>query len=687
MRLVRACDRLINLSFSLLFFLVPLILLPFTSEIFEFNKMTFTYLLTIIISACWLTKMVLEKRFIFKKTPLAFPFLLFWASQFLSFLFSIDRHLSLFGYYSRFHGGLLSITCFILLYFALISNLGREDVFRFLKTSLLSTFIIAFYGALEHFGIDKDIWVQDVENRVFSTLGQPNWLAAYLVTILPLTMTLILKENRPTPRVLYYFLFVLFYLCLIFTKSRSGFIGLFFVLAAFWGGLFLFNGRFFRERRRVFVNLISLIIIFSIIAGTPWTPKLQYLISPPKTEAPVAPSSGTVLESGGTASTQIRKIVYQGAIDIWKNNLLLGTGPETFALSYYKYRPPAHNLVSEWDFLYNKAHNEYLNYAANTGTIGLAAYLFLIFSCLWFFKRSLLQEKKPPLENFLFTLALLASYVSILVTNFSGFSVVVISIYFYLIPAIAFLLNRQADTQVLEVKSLPPLSLKQIMGVLTVILTAFFLFLTMAKIWRADTFYTQAYHLTRLGQYSEAYPLFHQAIDLYPSETLYRDNLALSDALLASAAWEQKEATLAAQLGSEAIYQNGATILASPLNVSFWKTRGKIFYLLSDINQEYTTEAINSLKSAQELAPTDPRINYDLAVLYGRLDQNQEAINSLEKAIQLKPNYREARLALALFYEQTGKRQEATSQLKYILEKIASDDAGAIKKLKQWGEN
>jgi len=87
-------------------------------------------------------------------------------------------------------------------------------------------------------------------------------------------------------------------------------------------------------------------------------------------------------QAGGTESGEIRKLVWKGAINIWKDYPLTGSGPETFALLFPKYKPPEHNLTSEWDFVYNKAHNEYLNYLATTGLLGTLFYLILILSSL-----------------------------------------------------------------------------------------------------------------------------------------------------------------------------------------------------------------------------------------------------------------------------------------------------------------
>lgn len=123
---------------------------------------------------------------------------------------------------------------------------------------------------------------------------------------------------------------------------------------------------------------------------------------------------------GITDSEAIRMPVWKGAIKIWQRYLIFGSGVETFAYSYYLDRPAEHNLLSEWDFLYNKAHNEYLNILATTGSLGFLSYLSLLGGTIWLIK------KNP---------SLLGAYVSILVTNFFGFSVVIIGLYFFLIPA------------------------------------------------------------------------------------------------------------------------------------------------------------------------------------------------------------------------------------------------------------
>ncbi len=403
-------QRIIFWLFGILLFLVPLILWPATSEVFEFNKMVLTYMLTTLITAAWAIRMVIERKIIFRRTILDIPLLIFFSSQLISTILSIDPRTSLFGYYSRFNGGLLSTLCYSLLYWAFVSNVNAKEILKLIYVTLASATLVSAYGVLQHFGIDKNIWVQDVQNRVFSTLGQPNWLASFLVALIPLTWTYAISDRKRFW--LYFSLSALFFITLLFTKSRSGFLGFAIADLTFWG--FVLVKQEAKHLKEFFIFNFLFLVLFLIIGNPFRSSKLQ-----PQTTA-----TAPVLETGGTESGTIRKIVWKGAFEVWKHYPVFGTGVETFAYSYYKFRPPEHNLVSEWDFIYNKAHNEYLNMAANSGTVGLSAYLFLIGTSVYLFIR------KSRFD-------LLAGYAGLLISNFFGFSVVPTQLLLFLFPAFA----------------------------------------------------------------------------------------------------------------------------------------------------------------------------------------------------------------------------------------------------------
>ncbi len=472
--MVNLTNKIISWSFYLLFFLVPLWFFSGSHELFEYNKIMLTYGLTIVIAAAWLVKLVVSHQssaISIKRTPLDIPIALYLLSHIISTIFSLDPHTSIWGYYSRFHEGLLATISYIVLYYAAVSNLQRPHILRILQISFVSAAIVAIYGTFEHFGhspsclfitgnFDVDCWVQDVKNRVFATLGQPNWMAAYLDVVLlsvfgflfsgrsqsvfslsdsgkPKTEKLN-SDNRQQRTdnqgfIIYTCLSVLLFAALLFTKSRSGILGLFTGLAIF--------GFFQLKSLKNFWKVAAAFLITSAIFGLPFSQIEKFslenfLTNKPSTVNPglgpqaeprtASTQKGAYIDIGISESGDIRRIVWQGAIKVWQRYPIFGSGVETFAYAYYQDRPVEHNMVSEWDFLYNKAHNEFLNILATTGTVGMLAYL----SILGMFTLLFLKSKKEPL-----TIALFAAWSSILITNFFGFSVVIIGLYFFLIPA------------------------------------------------------------------------------------------------------------------------------------------------------------------------------------------------------------------------------------------------------------
>ncbi|MDO8515487.1 MAG: O-antigen ligase family protein [bacterium] len=423
-------QTIIAWGFYLLFFIVPLIFTSKNSELFEFNKMVTTYAFTVIIIGAWLCKMIAAKKIIYKRTFLEIPLFLYLASHVLSTIFSIDTRTSIFGYYSRFHEGLLATICYLLLYFAAVSNLNSENVKKIFYWSFAAGIIVAVWGIFEHYGhslsclliepynkFDVGCWVQDVKNRVYATLGQPNWMAAYLDILILAGFAFLTKYKK---------LFaVLFFIALLFTKSRSGVIGLIIGLGIY----FVLNIKNFK----LFFVTCILFLVTSVVFGLP-LPKIDglslenYFSKPSTTNSELRTmNSNGYIDIGISTSSDIRKVVWDGAIKVWQRYPVFGSGVETFAYSYYKDRPAAHNMLSEWDFLYNKAHNEVLNLLATTGTVGILTYFLVIASAAK-------QSYKNP--------ALFGAYITILVTNFFGFSVVIIGLYFFLIPAFSFILSK-----------------------------------------------------------------------------------------------------------------------------------------------------------------------------------------------------------------------------------------------------
>ena len=650
--------------FAGLLFLTPLVLWPYTSEVFEFNKVVTTYTLTTLIMFAWVSRMIYEKKIIISRTLLDIPLLTFLATQLISTLISIDSYTSFFGYYSRFNGGFLTTLCYSLLYWAFVSNIDSKNAKNLVKVLLTSALLVSIYGVLEHFGIDKDVWVQDVKSRVFSTLGQPNWLASWLTAIIPTTIFLTIKYFKTSKA--YFFLNLLlttlFFWTLIFTKSRSGFLGLVCAIIVFVLVYLLQNG--FKELKDFSKGLFASIFVFALIcliSGTQWTPNISQILNQ-KSQEPKQVATGPALEVGGTESGVIRKIVWKGAFDIIKNYPVFGTGVETFAYSYYKFRPQEHNLVSEWDFIYNKAHNQYLNIAANSGLLGLGSYLTLIlFSLYMVFKN---RDYSAPI---------ISGFVSLLATNFFGFSVMPTDLLFFIMPAFSFVLVKKDQEKQKDI--LPRLDSGQILLLIIATFSSLYILNSIIGYWKADVSYAKAKDLNARKRPDLAQSYIVKAINLAPQQALYHNELASIYTSLALSEYNSKNASKAAELADYATNESQKASELAPANINIKRNKFGMYVMLSQINKNYIVQAGQTLIEATKQAPTDAKLLYNLALFYIQVGQPTQAQETFEKTIQMKSNYKEARLAYAVFLIDKKDMAKARQQLEYILKYIDPQDA------------
>lgn len=622
----------------LLTIFIPLTFTTINSELFEFPKFILLLSGTLVITAAWALHIYKTKDYTITRarhtSPLHISILAILLTQTIATIFSIHPYTSFWGYYSRFHGGLITTICYTIIYFATIKWMDTKSTQKLIKISIITAILVGLYAIAQRLGIDKNFWVQDVQNRPFSTLGQPNWLAAYLLPNIFLSIYLLNfsssgKKTRDPSKLVGMTTFAILFIALLFTKSRSGLLAFGFSFITYW--LLLARQFSFAKIKHDLIRYSLLSVSILLIIGTPYSPSLASLLH---TQIPDSqqggqenlntkiPTSGTSLESGGTESGDIRKIVWTGALNLIKKYPILGTGPETFAYTYYWQRPITHNLTSEWDFLYNKAHNEYLNIAAGTGLIGLLAYLYFHFAVITQSlkiipkSKKMTQEKDNDLRHLYPVLG--ASIVAFTITNFFGFSVIPVYLMMMLVAAIGSS-HAGADYH-------PPASLS------STYLLIFLVLVYPIRLFLADIYYAR-------GKASSSIELLQNAIAIRPKLDLFHSQ---KGEIYAS----QGQKDLALQ---ELIINKKQ----NPYHLNYYKSRAKIYLTLATIEPSYHLDAAEELVQARKLAPTDPKLAYNLGLIYTRLDMLDLATKELQDAISLKPNYQEPYYALTLLYEQT----------------------------------
>jgi len=480
------------------------------------------------------------------------------------------------------------------------------------RVTLVEEVVLAALGVNLPIDTAGGLVVVDVQSRVFSTLGQPNWLAAYLCILLPLSLFNFLESKIFIHKSYFLLLTSSLYTCLLFTKSKSG------ILASIISLTIFFIIKIIKDLKDkvLFLNIKSYIIFLifllsSILVNNP----IKDILFPPKTEISNLRSDILV-----TPSSDIRKIVWQGSLDLFKQFPLFGTGVETFAYSYYWTRASTHNLTSEWDFLYNKAHNEYLNYLATTGLVGFIPYLVLIIVVLFLLIKNLIRNSNPArptggLDIKTLSIALLSSYISILITNGFGFSVVIVSLYFFLIPTLAgdSIPNHPTLNHPKLKKFIP------ILFVLFIILTKNIIFSYVADIYLAKFESSNGRQ-----EYQQAYQNISKSISLRPNDPNYLISLATAAAKMAVITKEQSYI-------DQTINSSAQAIKISPANINYLKQQAQAYYYLATIDTQYFIKTVESMLQANKLAPTDAKILYSLGQFLESADLIDDAIYYYQK--------------------------------------------------------
>ncbi len=451
------CGKLIGIFYSVLFLITPLLVSPWTYELFEFPKMLFVYSLAIVITGCFLLKLVYSSRSpigvwsTLKRVPLRLPLLIYLGFFLVSLAFSKHMYTSAFGYYTRFHGGLTSLLAYVALFLIFVLEFSNKPsrVIRSCWALLGAALIVGIYGVLQHFGIDNTYWVQDSASRVFSTLGQPNWLAAWLVMVIPLAWSFYFDTKTLLLKIFFFVVSMVTFTAFWFTYSLSGILGIVVMTILFLSYSPVLPAG--RRKGSLFILVLGYSLVVLCYSG-PYMVRMRRAWEGIALDWRVYATNTATIGGGDTG--RIRRIVWRGAVDLWRSSpkvFLVGSGPETFAYAFLPYRPRSLNNTSEWNFVFNRAHNEYLDVLCEQGLLGLGSYLSLLGTFIWWgvrkvkMQRSLLLNGPPQLPevfkskgNRYLLAAFLSGWVGLLVTNFFGFSVVPTALLFWLYPAFGF---------------------------------------------------------------------------------------------------------------------------------------------------------------------------------------------------------------------------------------------------------
>jgi len=437
-------NKIIEIGWLLIFGICPIFFSLICYSDFVISQYFLFCLLTEVILFFWLIKLVFTFGSRASNWKLGFqtilPAFIFIAILGLAIIFSQSPYRSFWGSYSRKMGYLTWLhffAFFLILFFNLKNN---KQIKRILKAILFSSLVVILYGFCQFLGFDFVNWYEPASRtfRIFSTIGQPNFLGSWLLLVIPIIVLFLIRASKKFKKdksikqqiigalIVSLLFFAVFSLAL--TQSRGAWIGFFF---AFFFFSIIYN--FLQKQKRLalpLTTLLVIIIIFTVYLNfNPLSPRLDdsFLVSRFK--------SLTNLRHSVTGQARINN--WEVAINLIKQKPVLGYGMETQSFNFVKYYKPEMALVEKINVYPDRAHNDFLDTLLISGVLGLVSYLFLIGSVFYFALKNIFKNKSR-----LTVLILLTGLLGYLISLQFSFHVIPTAIYFWGYMAIILKINN-----------------------------------------------------------------------------------------------------------------------------------------------------------------------------------------------------------------------------------------------------
>ncbi|RJP32134.1 MAG: hypothetical protein C4527_06560 [Candidatus Omnitrophota bacterium] len=252
----------------------------------------------------------------------------------------------------------------------------QKRFFRlYLLITLVTSFIVSGYALVQAGGYDFFNWGEFAwgmgVSRVCASLGNPDFLAGYLVALLPLTLTAALIREGGMRRLL---LCLFFVQCaaMIFSYSRGGWVAAFVTFLILFASVTYVN--WIRDpvllKPVISLRTSILLLVFMLIVGVSALALLW---------EEVTAAFYRLAQLGEGSSFVERPFFYRAALAMIAEKPLFGFGIGTFAIQFPQFRSDELSTYLPFkEFYVDHAHNEYLEIAAETGLVGLFFYLLVI---------------------------------------------------------------------------------------------------------------------------------------------------------------------------------------------------------------------------------------------------------------------------------------------------------------------
>jgi tetratricopeptide (TPR) repeat protein len=677
--------KIVHWAMNLLFFLVPIFFLPWTSDVLEVNKQMLLVILTVVGLVAWLGQMVMSKQLTFKAGWLNLVAGLFFLAVLASSIFSIAGYQTWVGQASQEYVSFLSTTMFIILFFLLMNNasgtaMQRGILSSFLLSAALSG-VVTFLGMFNLLHLPFDF----AQSNGFNTIGTINGFATLMTLAMFVGLALWLVSQQGRDRLIPLGGMGKYLRTLIVVVTIVNMATL--IAIDFWtfwlinivgvlllgGFVFIQSQEFPNPRRFALPLVVFLVSILLLFLPTPLHLGLPIVVSP---------SYGASME------------VTKDTLSVSVKQMLLGSGPGTYLYDFLAYKPQAVNASQFWSLRFDRAKSDVMTSLAHLGLVGTLLWLVLM---VWVAVKALgrLVFERDH-EEWKMTYVLFVGWTILFLSHVLYSSNLTMQ---FLLWGFTGLLASQVVLKMWnsDFSRSPKLGLATSFAFVVVAVGVIAsLFITGTR-YTAEVAFAKAVAIDQSedGTVDQVIDELNRAVRFNGLSDVYQRNL--SSAYLQQAR-EKITATAGAERTPEQTQEIVDVVSASltaaarateiePNNVSNWTVRGSVYRDVMGFAQGAEDLAAQMYLNTIQLEPMSPLHRTNLGRVYMVVADRARALKSSEdeqtakqateqevsllataeqaftSAVQLKSDYLPAHYYLAAVYERQGKLEQATARL------------------------
>ncbi len=394
------------------------------------------------------------------------------------------------------------------------------------------------------------------------------------------------------------------------------------------------------------------------------------------------------------------------AIDVFKSlrTALLGTGPESFGVTFSQFKPFGINIGSFWNVRFNSSADELLTIVTTVGLLGLLAFAFTTLRPLMLHARQKtlnLTESQAIRIILALTLVmglLFPATIALWTLTFVMLALVAIDLKSTNLTneVEVSLFSIKSTKMVSEDASLPtrPHKTRQIFPVLVLVLTLLLIASAVyfhGKAYAAQAVYYRSLQSAAANKGTDTYNQQIRSIALNPFDSTVRmsysqTNLALANAIAAQGNLSDQDKANVTQLIQQAIREAKAATVLNPRDAAVWENLANIYRQLVNLAQGADNWAVAAYTQAIRFDPLNPQLRLDLGGLYFSLRNYEEAINLFQQAVDAKPNWANAYYNLATAYKENKQYAKAYQMMQVVIQLVDQSSPDFAKAQTELGE-